>query len=1254
MGETLIKNSKIMKLKTFAILIIFFNTLFTINNVSPNLYNLSKCNIKIEAEDKIDNLKNDYNENTDFVTQTDGFFENDEWIEKLSYIDSDNNGISDKFEEKLKSARELTISNKKQDFTFNSVPSPNDEQHNIKDQTEHNIDCQNIPIIIQFKENDYQLSAVLFKEVGGRIKSIYNSAIKGFAGIIDFDGLNQFVKKLRNEQISFLIEEDCLVEGQLYYATKNMNLRPYVWNTLGYTGDEKSAIAVIDTGIDDTHSTFNGGYGDKDFTKKIVGWHDVINEELEPYDDNGHGSHCAGIATGEGFYSLDSNGRNIATSQINIDYTHWGFTPHSGTYTLSRFNVTNQGEIEIECEFNDSTPVDETYGWALLYHKDILVDYYRGNETYWLQNITYDISNTDLGEYTLKLRVNFSDTNFDDMCWDAKFKFRGEIHWYFNPPTMGCGNYWKGVANDTRLVGVKVLDSHGGGYSSDIIDGINWVINNRKIYSITVISMSLGGASGIASVINAVNNAVENGIVTVVAAGNSGPYGNNIGSPGDADNVITVAAMSNADKVTSYSSAGGPSFTGYTNKPDIMAPGGSSSYNFSLFSADSNDNDAEGEWVDQYSNDLFPAQGTSMATPAVAGAANLVIQAMGGRPKWSFTATEAKRVKAILLMTASETYPLKREGYSSGSLSPILNRGDKDVHEGYGRINVDAALEAITKELIFSGEMKSFISSSQKNPFEKHAIACHINLMSGENYRFDLNVPSQADFDLYLYSNDPYSYGEPQLLKSSTLETLGTDEAVSFTPSISGKYYLVAKAISGSGIANITFTKENQAKPELKNEKLKPETTKYQTTLLNFSVLYQDPDDIGPTYIKLDVNGILFQMTQQNPYDLNYVDGCTFQCLIYLQPGHYNWIIKCRDGQFYESTINHNDLDIYDAGNLKAPNLRKGQVDPDEGDVGITIFEFKVNYSDLDNNAPVKINITINANTYDMIKQDILDTNYMDGCIYIFSTKINQIGRSHYYFNCSDGLFVNCDGPYSGPIVEDPSVLFREDFEGDLSQWLFIDPLWHIANETSNVKYPYHSYSHSMWFGNDSSGTYENNSKEISGFLLSNTIEIYSITNAKLEFYTWMEVGGLFDDMAYLLISNDFFNLYTIWFEYTNISSWEKITIDISDYCGQDSLLLGFYFSADDKNNDHAGWLIDDIVIYSYNPSLNGDTNGGGGDGGGGGSGGGDSEIDSIVILTIAGVISSTGAITLISIIYFKKVRPRKAKERILKILKKD
>jgi serine protease AprX len=52
-------------------------------------------------------------------------------------------------------------------------------------------------------------------------------------------------------------------------------------------------IAILDTGIDEGHYDLGGG--------KVIGWHDYINgNNEEPYDDEGHGTHCASIAAGSG------------------------------------------------------------------------------------------------------------------------------------------------------------------------------------------------------------------------------------------------------------------------------------------------------------------------------------------------------------------------------------------------------------------------------------------------------------------------------------------------------------------------------------------------------------------------------------------------------------------------------------------------------------------------------------------------------------------------------------------------------------------------------------------------------------------------------------------------------------------------------------------------------------------------------------------------------------------------------------------
>ncbi len=765
---------------------------------SLNTFYKSESNVSLTSSDEMEFNLNDMQFDLKSLPK---------WREQISKADKNENGIDDNFEVRLKQLSEFGFIEENFDRDKKKLDQNylyDDIFKNDNQKTEE-ITIDDIPIIIYFPNGDYDSISLLFETLGGKIKSTYKAALNGFAGRISYNSLNDFCDLLIQNDIPFFIEEDKIYEAQLYYAGRNMNLRPYVWNTLSYDGDQYSSIAIIDTGIDDSHSLFTTGYSDADFDYKIVGWRDEVNEYTDPYDDNGHGSHCSGISAGEGVPNYDGTGRTVATAAYEWNYTGGGVYSGSYLYNWARFNVTDPGLIEFICEFEDLTlGLDDVDFYAYLYYGETIVDSHEVTSDSWTHTLSHTVESSDLGLYSFRFIIDAIDNTGDGVVSDFHIRFRNEMHWPFSPNLFGSGDAWKGAAPDAHLVGVKVLDQHGSGWASDIIDGINWVITNKNVYNITTMSLSLGGGAGDTAFINAVNNAVEQGIVTVVAAGNDGPEGNNIGSPGDADNVITVAAMNIYDETTDYSSQGGLSYTGNTIKPDITAPGGSF-YGMQMFSTDTNDNDAGGGYpTDGYSNDLDGMQGTSMATPAVAGAANLLIEAMGGHQSWGYTGTEAKRVKALLLMSATETYPLLRET-DSGTYSPDLDRGGKDVHEGYGRLNVDVAIEAYTQELALGSTQNAWIASSFDNPFNKHGLGCYVNLINGESYIFTLDVPVGADFDLHLYSNNPSSIGEPIMVASSTSSGLGTDETIFYTATETGKYYLVAKAISGEGDAIISY-----------------------------------------------------------------------------------------------------------------------------------------------------------------------------------------------------------------------------------------------------------------------------------------------------------------------------------------------------------------------------------------------------------------------------------------------------------------
>ncbi|KKA29831.1 hypothetical protein TD95_000438 [Thielaviopsis punctulata] len=155
-----------------------------------------------------------------------------------------------------------------------------------------------------------------------------------------------------------------------------------------------------------------------------------------------------------------------------------------------------------------------------------------------------------------------------------------------------------GVAKSVNLVGVKVLDAQGGGDTSQVVEGMQWVVddviaNNRS--GKAVMNMSLGGSFS-----QAMNDAIEAmraaGIVPVVAAGNENVNARS-SSPASAPDAITVGAIdASTDAKASFSNFGAV--------VDVFAPG----VNVTSCGISSN-------------TDTATLSGTSMASPHVAGLA---------------------------------------------------------------------------------------------------------------------------------------------------------------------------------------------------------------------------------------------------------------------------------------------------------------------------------------------------------------------------------------------------------------------------------------------------------------------------------------------------------------------------------------------------------------------------------------------------------------------------------------------------------
>lgn len=161
--------------------------------------------------------------------------------------------------------------------------------------------------------------------------------------------------------------------------------------------------------------------------------------------------------------------------------------------------------------------------------------------------------------------------------------------------TIGALNNTTGVvgaAPAVDLYAVKVLSRTGSGYLSDVIEGIQWSVQN----GMQVINMSLGTSANSQSLHDAVIAAYNAGIVTVAAAGND--YGGPVIYPAAYPEVIAVSATDQNNVLAGFSNVG--------PEVDLAAPG------VSIFST-------------YKGTGYATASGTSMASPHVAGAAALVL-----------------------------------------------------------------------------------------------------------------------------------------------------------------------------------------------------------------------------------------------------------------------------------------------------------------------------------------------------------------------------------------------------------------------------------------------------------------------------------------------------------------------------------------------------------------------------------------------------------------------------------------------------
>ena len=177
------------------------------------------------------------------------------------------------------------------------------------------------------------------------------------------------------------------------------------------------------------------------------------------------------------------------------------------------------------------------------------------------------------------------------------------------------------IGGGVTLLGVRVANNNDQMYYN--MNGVAWAVNQGA----KVVSMSYGSTQQSTSERNAFLTYYNNGVILVAAAGNEGDSDNSINYPGGYPSVISVASVNNNGKLSSFSQHG-------TGRADVAAPGGfviyqnqeympnilSTTYCKSQMLRLFGLNLVNGQYYDGM-------QGTSMATPIVAGLCGLMASA---------------------------------------------------------------------------------------------------------------------------------------------------------------------------------------------------------------------------------------------------------------------------------------------------------------------------------------------------------------------------------------------------------------------------------------------------------------------------------------------------------------------------------------------------------------------------------------------------------------------------------------------------
>ena len=552
-------------------------------------------------------------------------------------------------------------------------------------------------------------------------------------------------------------------------------------------------------------------------TPKTVGWYDAGSRYGSfdvPRDGEGHGSHVTGIMGGSGRASaFDPESFEVDDSQQVLalgDFAEYEVDAQSGTGVFGSAYGTG---LELEVEGPDGETLDSTSIESDASTQD---------------NVVVEAPAEQDGTYTVRAKPA------GGQAVSSGVIDRIAVGAFLDPDSTvgdrtegGDAGLHTGVAPNQGLVGLQGLSAP----TEDLGENAE---DFARVFNMRAVNMSwgytgglpLGSAGGTLGDIPAsIKQIAEGGILTCAAAGNAATPANGNGAPAIADECISVVATGPLDGISAYSSGGiggidedadflSPEPDDTYMKPDVTAPGGYlTDLINSVLRGQPNTPEDEQPPIREYTGKA----GTSMATPFTTGVVGLVAEAMEFDAPDGITLPEPAdttiedvfRLKTAILATASETVftaaPYHRVK------TPSYDFGGRDPYEGYGRVNLDAALDAISTHLRGTSEEVVGLNLPEDSRAVAGCVPAGPGTLTAE-VAFDHYSGGNAgqangqppQIDLFIYDGEePGPHGEPNIV-ARDMGIQGNATATASIPRDADQkiYYVVAKLVNVPGAVN--------------------------------------------------------------------------------------------------------------------------------------------------------------------------------------------------------------------------------------------------------------------------------------------------------------------------------------------------------------------------------------------------------------------------------------------------------------------